>query len=75
MNNFPIAVPTQWLPIIVIWSLIWKGFALWHASKRNEAGWFIALLILNTMGILEIVYLAVKVKSFNPWLKKLNIKL
>jgi len=34
-----------------------KGYALWHAAKRNEVGWFIALLIVNTIGILEIIYL------------------
>ncbi|KKU46991.1 MAG: hypothetical protein UX66_C0028G0001 [Parcubacteria group bacterium GW2011_GWF2_46_8] len=40
-----------------IWSLIWKGFALWRASRNNQRNWFIALLVLNTMGILEMVYL------------------
>lgn len=34
-----------------------KGYALWNASKRDEKGWFVALLILNTFGILELVYL------------------
>lgn len=34
-----------------------KGYALWHAAKRDEKGWFIALLLINTIGILELVYL------------------
>ena len=34
-----------------------KGFALWHAAKRGELWWFIALLVINTMGILELVYI------------------
>jgi len=34
-----------------------KGLALWHASKRDEKWWFIAMLVLNTAGILELVYL------------------
>lgn len=34
-----------------------KGFALWEAARREERWWFIALLFLNTLGILEIVYL------------------
>jgi len=42
---------------VVLWSLFWKGLALWHSSQRKEAGWFFALLIVNTLGILEIVYL------------------
>ena len=47
------------LAIIGIWSLVWKGFALWKSSKRNQLAWFIVLLIVNTAGILEILYLFV----------------
>ena len=49
---------------LLIWSLIWKGMALWHAAKRSEKPWFIVLLVLNTMGILEIVYLVFVAKVF-----------
>lgn len=45
--------------IIGVWSLIWKGFALWRASQRKEKVWFIVLLIFNTIGLLEILYLFV----------------
>lgn len=45
------------LPLIVLWSLFWKGLALWHAAKRGQKVWFIVLLVVNTLGILEIVYL------------------
>jgi len=51
---------TGWLLAItlaVVWSLIWKGIALWQAGKNDHLGWFITLYILNTLGILEIVYL------------------
>lgn len=34
-----------------------KGYALWHAARRDDRGWFIALLIINTLGILELIYL------------------
>lgn len=44
------------LPLL-IWSVAWKGLALWHAARRGEKYWFIALLIVNTVGILEILYL------------------
>lgn len=37
--------------------IVLKGLALWHASKRDEKWWFIAMLVLNTAGILELVYL------------------
>lgn len=44
---------------IMIWSLCWKGYALWTAAKKDSKPWFIALLIINTMGILEILYIYV----------------
>lgn len=44
------------LVLLVIWSLIWKGLALWRAARRNESAWYVILLVLNTLGILEIIY-------------------
>lgn len=43
--------------IFFLWSLIWKGIALWRAGRDNSKGWFIAILVLNTLGLLEIIYL------------------
>jgi hypothetical protein len=50
-----------WLKIIiliaVVWEVAWKGFGLWRAGKNNRPVWFVFILILNTLGILPIVYL------------------
>lgn len=47
-----------WLIILmVVWILPWKGVALWRAAKNNHRRWFIALLVINTLAILEIVYI------------------
>lgn len=49
--------------IIMIWSLIWKGLALWKAARVGSKPWFIILLLVSTLGILEIIYIfAVKPK-------------
>jgi hypothetical protein len=45
--------------LLAVWELVWKGFALWRASRNKNLGWFIVMLILNTAGILEILYLFV----------------
>jgi len=45
------------IALIFIWSIFWKGTALWHASQNREKIWFIAIILLNTGGILEIAYL------------------
>ena len=42
---------------LILWELIWKGFALWKAGRRNQPAWFFLIFVLNTMGILPIVYL------------------
>jgi len=43
--------------LLAIWNLTWKGIALWKAVKRNQKKWFIAILILNTFGVLEMIYI------------------
>lgn len=45
------------LAVILLWSTIWKGFALYRAGANQSPGWFVCLLIFNTLGILEILYL------------------
>jgi len=45
--------------VIMIWSAIWKGLALWKAARKNAPVWFIIFLVVNTIGILEILYIKV----------------
>jgi hypothetical protein len=44
---------------LILWSLVWKGWALWRAAKNDSKVWFVVLLILNTAGILDILYIFV----------------
>lgn len=41
----------------MLWVLTLKGFALWHAARAGQKTWFVALLILNTFGLVELLYL------------------
>ncbi len=41
----------------VLWTIILKGFALWYSARGSQKWWFIVLLIINTLGVLEIIYL------------------
>lgn len=43
--------------IIAIWVLFWKGCSLWIAAKSNQKWWFLALLVINTLSILELIYI------------------
>lgn len=56
--NFQIT--TTWavvLGILAAWDLVWRGLALWRASRLKNRNWFIALLVINSVGILPIIYL------------------
>lgn len=44
---------------LIIWILYWKGMALWKSARKGDKYWFIAFLIINTVGILEILYIYV----------------
>ena len=48
--------------LVVLWSLFWKGLALWHSGRRGQPWWFAIMLVVNTAGILEIVYLFLVIK-------------
>ncbi len=57
-NIFPIWVEL-FILLGVLWTLPWKGVALWKSARQNEKWWFIALLVINTVGLLEILYIFV----------------
>jgi methionyl-tRNA synthetase len=46
-----------WALIILCWSIAWKGFALWRAANNDHKGWFVVFLLVNLLGIPEIIYL------------------
>lgn len=45
------------LVVLIAWTLAWKGWALWKAARLNHKAWFVVLLLVNTLGILEIIYI------------------
>jgi len=47
------------LILIALWTVPWKGYALWKSARFNQPVWFVALLLVNTLAILEILYIFV----------------
>lgn len=45
--------------LVSIWTIPWKGWALWKAARGGSKPWFIALLIVNTLAVLDILYIFV----------------
>lgn len=58
-NDFP--VQSAYAPLVMLvllaWSLFWKGWALWRAARNGHKVWYVVLLLVNTVGILEILYI------------------
>jgi hypothetical protein len=44
------------IPFMLL-ELVLKGFALWKSAKKDQNVWFVALLVVNSMGILPLIYL------------------
>jgi methionyl-tRNA synthetase len=59
MNSFSLVADVHpiILAVAVLWSIIWKGFALWRAAGLRQKYWFAAILVINTLGVMEIIYL------------------
>lgn len=45
------------IAIVLIWSVVIKGIALWKAARNGHKVWFIVLLLVNGLGVLELIYL------------------
>ncbi len=48
----------------LVFTVVLKGYALWNAAKLGKVWWFIALLVFNTLGILELVYIVFFLKKW-----------
>jgi len=62
MFNDILQIPVDrqlWFLALFFWTLLWKGMALWKAAQKGSKPWFIAFLLVNTLGILEILYVYV----------------
>lgn len=43
--------------LLVIWEAIWKLIAMWKAGRNNHLAWFICIALINSIGILPIIYI------------------
>jgi hypothetical protein len=73
MNEEILTNPTYQILILlaILWQLPWTstlpppsrlrrapGVALWKSARNNQLVWFVVLFLVNTLAILEILYLA-----------------
>ena len=43
--------------LVALWDLVWRGIGMWHAARNGQHNWFVALLLVNSIGILPILYI------------------
>lgn len=63
-------LPAWLLIIVVVWTLAWKGVALWKSARNSHPIWFVAFLLIHTVGILEILYIFLFSKMKLPELEE-----
>ena len=60
---------------ILIVSAIIKGVAMWRAARLKQRNWFIGLLVINLLGIPDVLYLFIfaekklTIKEIKSWTK------
>ena len=64
LDTLPVWAPVL-LVLLVLWSTVWKGLALWKSARLSHKKWFIILLVVNTVGILEIIYIYFVAKKYS----------
>jgi len=61
MEKFQNLLETPWLLaifiVLIIWDIVWKIIAMWKSARNNHLAWFICIILINTIGILPIVYI------------------
>jgi hypothetical protein len=57
---------TVWVIVIIVlalWDLAWRGVGLWKASNNDQKIWYILILVINSLGILPIIYIVLNNKG------------
>ena len=50
------------LIILALWDGTWKLIGLWKSARNKHLAWFICIALINTVGILPIIYLLINKK-------------
>ncbi len=45
------------LLLLSLVDVIFKGWAMWRAARMGKNYWFIALLVINSMGVFPVIFL------------------
>lgn len=61
----------EWIsPLVILWMLPWKTYAVWLAVNRKEKIWFAIFMVVNFLGIIEMIYIFLVVKKTRKQVKE-----
>lgn len=57
--SFFLGAPTTrpFIYILLVADLILRGISLYKSARKDQKVWFVALLVVNSLGILPLIYL------------------
>ncbi|HEV7424455.1 MAG TPA: DUF5652 family protein [Candidatus Paceibacterota bacterium] len=41
---------------VIVWTIFWKIYAVWLSARHDRKQWFVVLILVNTLSILEMIY-------------------
>ena len=59
------------LIVLALVDVALKGWGMWRAARMEKNVWFIALLIVNSLGILPVIFLLLTNEEYN---QKMGLK-
>jgi methionyl-tRNA synthetase len=57
MYDYSELFSNPWFLLGLALEILFKGIALWKTGRNNQLGWYIILFLINTAGILPLIYI------------------
>ena len=56
--------------VLVFVDLVLKGWGMWRAARMGKKIWFVTLLIVNSLGIMPVIFLLLTKKEYKDRMGK-----
>jgi hypothetical protein len=63
-----------WFFLLLMVDVVLKGIAMWRAARMGKMSWFLALLVVNSMAILPLIFLLITNSAYQEWQKTVTEK-
>lgn len=70
-NVYSLTPALAFLVALIVADLVLKAWAMWRAARMEKKAWFIGLLIINSIGILPVIFLLMTRNEYAKIQKKM----